>query len=56
MLFDRATVRDELREQLASLPEAEQARRMQEMACFCRLEGLLDRHPYDLSGGRWVPI
>ena len=21
------------------------------MACFCRLEGLLDRHPYDLSGG-----
>lgn len=51
MLFDRATVRDELREQLASLPEAEQARRMQEMACFCRLEGLLDRHPYDLSGG-----
>lgn len=24
---------------------------MQEMACFCRLEGLLDRHPYDLSGG-----
>ena len=51
MLFDRATVRDELREQLTSLPEAEQARRMQEMACFCRLEGLLDRHPYDLSGG-----
>lgn len=51
LLFDRATVRDELREQLASLPEAEQARRMQEMACFCRLEGLLDRHPYDLSGG-----
>ena len=51
MLFDRATVRDELREQLASLPEAEQARRIQEMACFCRLEGLLDRHPYDLSGG-----
>ena len=31
--------------------EVESAKSIGEMAALCRLEGLLDRHPYDLSGG-----
>ncbi len=48
-------VKKNLREELLSvfpgkkLPEV--ADRIGEMVSLCRLEGLLDRHPYDLSGG-----
>ena len=44
MLLVHKTVREEL----LSAADAEAAGRM---AALCRLEGLLDRHPYDLSGG-----
>ena len=37
-----------VREELLSVADEERAG---EMAALCRLEGLLDRHPYDLSGG-----
>ena len=37
-----------VREELLSVADSELAG---EMAALCRLEGLLDRHPYDLSGG-----
>lgn len=50
MLFDRATVRDELREQLASLPEAEQARRCRKWPASAS-GGPAGPAPYDLSGG-----
>lgn len=33
------------------LPPAEGAAAVAEIAALCGLEGLLDRHPYDLSGG-----
>ena len=44
MLLVHKTVREEL----LSVAEPEPAA---QMAGLCRLEGLLDRHPYDLSGG-----
>jgi len=44
MLLVQKTVREEL------LSVADEGRAGQ-MAALCRLEGLLDRHPYDLSGG-----
>ena len=44
MLLVEKTVREEL------LSGADR-KRAGEMAALCRLEGLLDRHPYDLSGG-----
>ena len=44
MLLVHKTVREEL----LSAADAEAAG---QMAALCRLEGLLDRHPYDLSGG-----
>ena len=37
-----------VREELLSVAEQERAG---QMAALCRLEGLLDRHPFDLSGG-----
>ncbi|MBQ4550693.1 MAG: ATP-binding cassette domain-containing protein [Oscillospiraceae bacterium] len=37
-----------VREELLSIADEDRAG---EMAALCRLEGLLDRHPYDLSGG-----
>ncbi|MFR6085908.1 MAG: ATP-binding cassette domain-containing protein [Oscillospiraceae bacterium] len=33
------------------MPLAEQQRRVEQMVTLCRLTELLDRHPYDLSGG-----
>ncbi len=48
-------VKKNLREELLSvfpgkkIGEVEQA--LREMVALCRLDGLLDRHPYDLSGG-----
>ena len=52
-LFVKKTVRDDLFEVLSDLP-LEQATREQQVsrvAQLCRLGELLDRHPYDLSGG-----
>ena len=44
-LFLKKTVREDL---MAMAPKAVELERV---AALCRLEGLLDRHPYDLSGG-----
>ena len=41
-------VNSSVREELLSIGDERAAG---EMAALCRLEGLLDRHPYDLSGG-----
>lgn len=51
MLFVSSTVRGELEEVLSDLPAAEKASRMEDIAILCKLNGLLERHPYDLSGG-----
>ena len=51
MLLVKKNVREEL---LSVFPEKklhEVADKLGEMVALCRLEGLLDRHPYDLSGG-----
>lgn len=52
-LFLEQTLRDDLLAQLADLGTPEEARpqRVSEVAALCALEDLLDRHPYDLSGG-----
>lgn len=44
LLFTRRSVRDEL-------IDANDRQQLAEIVRFCRLEELLDRHPYDLSGG-----
>lgn len=44
LLFTRRSVRDEL-------IDANDRQQLAEIVRFCRLEKLLDRHPYDLSGG-----
>lgn len=44
LLFTRRSVRDEL-------IDAKDRQQLAEIVRFCRLEELLDRHPYDLSGG-----
>ncbi len=44
MLLVHKTLREEL---LSAAPAADAA----QMAALCHLEGLMDRHPYDLSGG-----
>lgn len=49
-LFAKKTVREELEEMLPGKTE-EQAREMQEMAKLCDITHLLEKHPYDLSGG-----
>ena len=52
-LFTGKTVREELLSVLSGkeLSEEERIDRAAETAALCRLEPLLDRHPYDLSGG-----
>jgi len=52
-LFVKKTVEDDLYELLHAqkLPPEEKSRRVAQVAALCRLDGLLDRHPYDLSGG-----
>lgn len=52
-LFVKKTVRDDLAEVLKgrNLPKVEGERRIAAAVSLCRLEKLLDRHPYDLSGG-----
>ncbi len=44
-LFAKRTVREELEEMTSAQGEREA------MARLCRIEGLLEQHPYDLSGG-----
>ncbi len=52
-LFVKKTVREDLFEIFtgSKLPRSEQEARVARMVSLCRLEMLLDRHPYDLSGG-----
>ena len=52
-LFVKKTVREDLAELLQgrALSRDEQARRLDEAVRLCRLQALLERHPYDLSGG-----
>jgi len=53
MLFVAKTVREDLLEILSErrLSKEEKLRRLAAMVKLCRLEGLLESHPYDLSGG-----
>lgn len=52
-LFVKKTVREDLFEIFSGseLPKAQQEERVSRMVQLCRLDTLLDRHPYDLSGG-----
>ena len=50
-LFVKKTVREDLAEILGDSRKNEQTERIAHVVALCRLEGLLDRHPYDLSGG-----
>jgi energy-coupling factor transporter ATP-binding protein EcfA2/uncharacterized membrane protein len=52
-LFLKKTVREDLADGLrdGDLSDAECTRRMTSAVSLCRLTELLDRHPYDLSGG-----
>ena len=52
-VFAKKTVYLDLLEMLdeSELSKAEKAARVQEAAALCRIDDLLDSHPYDLSGG-----
>ena len=52
-LFVKKTVREDLFEIFSGTktPRPQQEERVARMVALCRLEDLLDRHPYDLSGG-----
>lgn len=52
-LFVKKTVEMDLLEMLEQGPwsQEQQREKLQEVAHLCELESLLDRHPYDLSGG-----
>lgn len=52
-LFVKKTVREDLHEIFKGrhVPQAEQDGKVARAVKLCRLESLLDRHPYDLSGG-----
>ena len=52
-LFVKKTVREDLAEMLASSrpPEADRARRIEHVIDVTDTESLLDKHPFDLSGG-----
>ena len=51
MLLVKKNVREELLSVFPGKKLPEVADKIGEMVALCRLEGLLDRHPYDLSGG-----
>ena len=51
MLLVKKNVREELLSVFPGKRLHEVADKIGEMAALCRLDGLLDRHPYDLSGG-----
>ena len=52
-LFVKNTVRQDLYESFdgTDLPKDQRDRRVEQVTALCRLTELLDRHPYDLSGG-----
>src|SRR5699024_3545200 len=50
-LFVKKTVREDLFEILPKGPGAFQEKQVAYVTALCRLTELLDRHPYDLSGG-----
>ena len=51
MLLVKKTVREELMSVFPGKKLQEVSEKLEEMILLCRLEGLLDRHPFDLSGG-----
>ena len=51
LLLVKKNVREELLSVFPGKKLCEVAERISEMVSLCRLEGLLDRHPYDLPGG-----
>lgn len=51
MLFVTTAVRSELEEACSELPAEEKIARVAEVARLCKLENIMERHPYDLSGG-----
>lgn len=50
-LFVKKTVREDLQEMLKYIPKEARQNRLDYVTALCGLESLLDRHPYDLSGG-----
>ena len=52
-VFVKKTVYLDLLEMLSEmkLPKEEKEKRVKSMASLCRIDGLLESHPYDLSGG-----
>lgn len=50
LLFSEETVQKELEDMLSG-KQPEERKHIQRLVKLCRLEGLLLRHPYDLSGG-----
>lgn len=52
-LFVKKTVYEDLREVFrgVKIPEPDKKKMIMQTAGICRIEKLLDRHPYDLSGG-----
>ncbi len=50
-LFVKKTVREDLLKMTKELPKEIRHNRFAYVTALCRLETLLDRHPYDLSGG-----
>ncbi len=51
MLLVKKNLREELLSVFPGKKLGEVEAQIQEMVALCRLDGLLDRHPYDLSGG-----
>ncbi len=49
LLFARDTVREELREMTGGTPDGDE--RIERMSARLYLDGILDAHPYDISGG-----
>ncbi len=50
-LFVKKSVREDLYARLEDVPKETRETRLAQVLRLCRLEPLLDRHPYDLSGG-----
>ena len=51
MLLVKKTVREELLSVFPGKKLYQVSEKLEEMILLCRLDGLLDRHPFDLSGG-----
>ena len=52
-LFVKKTVYEDLKEVFDSskIPKEDKTRRLKQVISLCKLNDLLSRHPYDLSGG-----